>query len=355
MAVSNVKPEVRALKAYTLKRQDCRIKLNQNESPFDLPEALKETIVARVRRKPWNRYPDFHPEDVLARLGERHGLPAAGVLIGNGSNELLQATFQAIIGPGTRISLPSPTFSLYAMMARANGGEVEHIDLKDDLSYDVAAYQRAADANDRHLLICNPNNPTGSWVAPEVIADLCARTERLVLVDEAYIEFAGEGRSCAPLIERFDNLIVLRTFSKALGLAGIRFGYALGAPDLMTEISKIKLPYNVGHFALEAIRVVLTDLDLIAPTVAEIVSERARVAAALSDLGVEVFPSVTNFLLFRHPQAAALWSGLVEQGVLIRDVSHYPHLADCLRVTLGARAENDAFLDALRAALKEIA
>ncbi|MEO1267306.1 MAG: histidinol-phosphate transaminase [Myxococcota bacterium] len=352
MAVSNIKPEVRNLKAYTLKRQACQIKLNQNESPIDLPETLKVTILDRVRHKPWNRYPDFHPEDLLAALGQRHGLPPEAVLIGNGSNELLQAIFQAIIAPGTCISLPLPTFSLYAMMAQANGGEVDWVDLNPELGYDIAAYRQRSVANDRHLLVCNPNNPTGSWIAPEQIADLCAQTDHLVLVDEAYVEFAGSEASSASLITRFDNLIVLRTFSKALGLAGIRFGYALGSPALMTEISKIKLPYNVGHFALETIRTVLGDLGWIAPLAAQIIDERERISQVLSDLGLRVYPSKTNFVLFRHPESPTIWRGLVDRGILIRDVSHYPKLAGCLRVTVGTRDENDAFLEAMHTLIR---
>ena len=352
-AISNIKSEVRELKAYTLKRQDCQIKLNQNESPADMPSDLKELILERVQQKPWNRYPDFHPQDVLERLGADHGLCSRSVLIGNGSNELLQAIFQACVGPGQTVSIPCPTFTLYKTMIAANGGSTDLVHLDSDLQYDAALYLSRAALKDRHLVICNPNNPTGSWLSPEVISQLCESTPRLVIVDEAYIEFA-ETPGCASLIAKHSNLIVLRTYSKAMGLAGVRFGYALGSPELMDEVGKIKLPYNVGHFGLEVIRAALDSKQYTAALADQIIKERQRVFRELDGMGVEAVPSKANFILFRHQTSAILWQNLVQRGILIRDVSHYPRLSGCLRVTIGSRADNDAFLNAMRDILKEL-
>lgn len=348
-ASDNILPNVRRLKPYTLKRRNAHIKLNQNESPLDLPTTLKRAIADQVVSMPWNRYPDFHPQDVLEALGAPFDLGPEAVLIGNGSNELLQAVFQATVGPGQSVTLPAPTFTLYRTMVEANGGTVDLAYLKPDMTYDLDALMRRAHTRDRHIVICAPNNPTGTWLDPAFVSRLCRTTSKLVIVDEAYIEFVRqEGGSCAERVREHNNLIVLRTFSKALGLAGVRFGYALGAPELIEHIRKIKLPYNVGHFGLETIRHTLKAPDYVARLTAQIVAERVRIAEALKATGVEVFPTESNFILFRTPHAATLWEGLAQRNILIRDVSHYPKLANCLRVTVGAQLENDAFLKATR-------
>lgn len=343
----NIRESVRVLGTYTLRRREVPIKLNQNESPLDLPAALKAEVVARVEGMAWNRYPDFHPEDVLAALGARHGLPPEGVLIGNGSNELLQAIFQAIAGPGVRVALPVPTFTLYASMVRANGAEVEEVPLDAaTLGYDVAALERIAAQGEAHLLICNPNNPTGAALAAAQIEALARATPRLVIVDEAYVHFAAAEVSSEGLLGRCPNVILLRTLSKALGLAGVRFGYAAGHPAIMEEIGKLKLPYNVGHFGLEVVRATLRDMSWLAPQVALLRAERDRVAAGLGALGLEVFSGQANFTLVRCRDHVALFEGLLAAGILVRDVSHYPLLARCLRITVGTPAENDAVLAA---------
>lgn len=347
----NIIPQVRAMSAYTLERRDSRIKLNQNEAPWDLPAALKQQVLERVAAMPWNRYPDFHPADVLEALGKRHGLPPESVLIGNGSNELLQAIFAACAGAGVPIALPAPTFSLYKAMALANEAAVELVPLRPDLSWDRERLEALATERRAHLLICNPNNPTGSAVDAAFIDRLCQLTDRLVIVDEAYIQFADEGTAADHLIARHPHLIVLRTLSKAAGLAGIRFGYALGSPEVMREISKIKLPYNIGHFGLEVIRCVLADEVHIPARVKVLLSERERVRAALVALGVHVWPSQANFLLFGVHDTHAVFEHLAAHDILIRDVSHYPMLAGCLRVTLGAPEDNDAFLHHIAEAL----
>ncbi len=344
-ALDNVLPSVRALAPYTLKATEAPTKLNQNESPFALPPELVREVLDAVAARPWNRYPDFHPVDVLAGIGALHGLPAASVLLGNGSNELIQAVFAACVGRGTPVALPSPTFSLYAMMVAANEGDVVRVPLRDDLGYDVDAWMALAREGRAHLLLCSPNNPTGSVVRDADIAALCEATPRLVIVDEAYAEF-GDG-DAASLVATYPNLVVLRTFSKALGLAGVRLGYALAQPELAEAIGRVKLPYNVGVFGLEVARAFLRRPEVLRGHVSALRQERARLTARLSELRVDVMAGSANFVLIRTERAQALFGWLLERGILVRDVGSYPMLAGCLRITVGTASENDAVVDAV--------
>lgn len=345
--LSNIIPEVRALGAYTLKATVARVKLNQNESPWDVSDAFKERVLARVKAADWNRYPDFHPADVLEGLGRMHGLTGENVLVGNGSNELIQAIFAGTVGAGTKVAIPVPTFTLYAMMVAANQGELIEVPLKDDLTYDLDAWRALADANDAHLLLCTPNNPTGSVVTKAFIAELAQRTSKLVIVDEAYVHFGEEDLS--GLVQQYPNVIVLRTFSKASGLASVRFGYALAAKELIPELNKVKLPYNVGVFGLEVARMAIEDPRVFDASALPLNAERSRLEHAFQALPFEmVLRGMANFVVVRTPRAGELYDFLFEKGILIRDIGKYPMLANCLRISVGTPEENDELIDALR-------
>lgn len=339
----NVKRAVRQLGAYTLRATEAPVKLNQNEAPWDFPAERKARILERVAAQAWNRYPDFYPVDVLEGLGALHGLGAEHVLLGNGSNELIQALLAAVVGEGDAVAIPQPTFTLYAMMVEANGGTVRHIALRPDLSHDLEAWQREADANEAHLLVCSPNNPTGSTLSVEEIADLCRRTRRLVIVDEAYAQFGPQDMT--PLLQRHGNLVLLRTFSKAAGLAAVRLGYALAHEALVREVGKVKLPYNVGIFGLEVAREVLADPAIIEEAAGKLRTERERLTRALVDLpGLEVRTGLANFVLVRSPDAARIFDGLLAEGILVRDVGRYPMLEHTLRISVGRPEQNDVLI-----------
>jgi histidinol-phosphate aminotransferase len=350
--VDNIIPSVRALGAYTLKATESRVKLNQNESPFDLPLEFKQRVLERVSQKNWNRYPDFHPADVLDGLGHHHGLAGNHVLVGNGSNELIQALFAAAVRSGVEVAIPSPTFSLYRMMIEANEGSVRDVPLNEDFSYNKDAWRELAKGNEAHLLLCTPNNPTGSSVDAEFVAELAGLTDRLVIVDEAYQHF-GE-YDISTLVAQYDNVIVLRTFSKALGLAGIRFGYALAAPELVPEIGKVKLPYNVNIFTLEVARLVLEEPDLLESEAAPLVAQREKLEAACDQLPFDpVIKGMANFVVVRTENSRSLFDFLFDRGILVRDIGKYPMLSNCLRFSVGTEEETDELIDALKTYFSE--
>lgn len=357
-ALRHVKPSVRALGAYTLRPHDPRVKLNQNESPHDVPAALKERIQRALAARPWNRYPPFVAADFIEAVAGATRWPADGVLVGNGSNELIQATLAVAVGPGVTVVIPEPTFTLYRLMTEVNGGTVAAVPLLDDLSFDVGAIVRAArETSAAVVVLCTPNNPTGAALTEAEILRVHDETGALVLLDQAYVEFGGF--DAIPLLEGRPRLVVLRTFSKAMAMAGLRAGYMLAHPAVAAEVNKAKLPYNVNFFTEAAAAEVLRARAELAPMVRAIADERDRLHAAMRTLpGIRVYPSAANFLCFRVEAAevthTAVFDALLARwGVLVRDVSKYPMLERCLRVNAGTREENDLFLAGLATILEE--
>lgn len=357
-ALALVKPAVRGLAAYTLRHFEPRIKLNQNESPYDVPAELKRRIQDRLADRPWNRYPPFVAGNFISAVAEATGWPADGILVANGSNELIQAALAVVVGRGTRVVIPEPTFTLYRLMTEVNEGEVVSVPLDAELRFDVDAIIAAArESRAAAVVLCTPNNPTGGALTREEILRVHDETQALVLLDQAYVEFGGF--DAIPLLAGRPRLLVLRTFSKALALAGLRAGYLLGHPGLVAEVNKAKLPYNVNFFTESVAAEVLRHRDLLAPQVEAIRSERDRMEAAMRGVpGIRVFPSAANFILFRVEtdalDHAEIFQHLLdEHGVLVRNVSKYPQLERCLRVNAGTPEENDAFLAGLAGILEE--
>jgi len=355
-ALRHVKPQVRSLGAYTLRPYEPRVKLNQNESPYDVPEALKRRITERLADRPWNRYPPFVASNFISAVSEATGWPEDGVLVANGSNELIQAFFAVVVEPGKVVVIPEPTFTLYRLMAEVNGGAVVSVPLDAELRFDVEAIIRAArESGSAIVVLCTPNNPTGSALTREEIERIHNSTDALVLLDQAYVEFGGY--DAIPLLEERPRMVVLRTFSKAMALAGLRAGYLLGDPALVAEVNKAKLPYNVNFFTEVAAAEVLRGRELLEPQVEAMRRERDRLLAGLREIpGIRVFPSAANFVLFRverddltHTEVFERLLG--EHGILVRDVSKYPMLERCLRVNAGTPEETQGFLAALRSIL----
>lgn len=350
----HLKPAVRQLSAYTLAARAAAVKLDQNENPFDPPESVKRRVVERALGRSWSRYPDFVPGELLERLARFSGWRRDGVLAGNGSNELIQALLLVTVAPGTRVLVPEPSFALYALLTRLLGGERVPAPLGPQLEYDAAALRRLRLETGAPLtIVCSPNNPTGGTLATEAIAGLCDDADGLVVVDEAYHEFARA--SAVPLLRDHPNLVVLRTFSKAMALAGLRVGYLLAAPELVREIDKARLPYNLNFLSQAAALAALDEAEALQATVERLIGLRERLFVELGRIpGVRPYPSQANFILFELERAdpRRVFEAVHARGVLVRDVSGYPRLQRCLRVSVGSDSENEAFLAALRQALE---
>ena len=349
-ALDAIKPQVRSLPEYSLAARETGVKLNQNENPFEVPDDLKAEVLEFARTRPWGRYPEFVPDEFLSLLAEHVGWKRDGMLAGNGSNELIQAIMAVTCEPGANVLICQPTFTLYKLLAGIHGAEVVETYLRpDDLAFDVPAIVDAIrQSQPRVAILCSPNNPTGSALSLADWRLICDAAPGLVVADQAYVEFGGD--SAVELLGECDRLIVLRTFSKAGSLAGMRVGYAACAPEVAEQIAKAKLPYNLDFFSMAAASVVIENQHRFAPVIDLIRTERERVSHELSRLpGVTVYPSAANFLLFETERPPGeVFERVYERGVLIRNVSAYPMLAKALRVSVGRPAENDRFLAAMR-------
>lgn len=345
-----IKPEVRALRAYTLSPHRASVKINQNENPWDIPARIKDETLRRLETRQWSRYPDFVPASLHIRLAEFAGWRSDGIIAGNGSNELIQALLMVTVGPGKRVLISEPTFALYRQISSVLGGEVISVPLTSELTYDTEAlHTRVTKLKPEVTIICSPNNPTGCVLSDQDLQALLTSTSGLVVVDEAYHEFAEH--SVVPLLRDHQNLVVLRTFSKAMAMAALRVGYLLAAPELATEISKAVLPYNLNAMSQTAAEVAvgLYEEEL-RPLVRRIITERARLQGELSRIdGLTPYSSQANFMVVRSTiDPRRVFAELIERDILIRDVSGYPMLSDYFRLSVGTPAENDLLLKALQ-------
>jgi len=350
--------EVRRLEPYRVTNPPHRIKLNQNESPVELPGRVKRAIASSLVGERWAHYPDFPPRAVAARIARHLDLPAETVLPGHGSNELIYATVLVTVGKGETMLMPTPSYLLARLPARVAGGRTVTVPLGRRFEYEpdriVRAIQRA---NPKLVFLPSPNNPTGTSLTEKAVHQIArSAPHSLVLIDEAYQEFSDT--DLAPLVRQHSNLVLLRTLSKAFRLAGFRIGYLLGSPELLARIELGKPPHSVDRLSQVAVPAVLESYEVIQKGVRRVVRERERVSRALSNItGVDVFPSQANFLLFRVPVGSQAYEGLLSRGILVRNVGEGAgadkRLAGCLRVTIGTKKENDAFLSALSAHLKE--
>jgi histidinol-phosphate aminotransferase len=351
--LSGVKSQVLKVPAYSLHAYEAEIKLNQNENPYDFPADLKEEVFRRFKTREWSRYPDFVPDSVRKLLADFAGWRKDGVLVGNGSNELLQAALMVLVDNGTKVVIPAPTFTVYALIASILGAEVVRVPLNPDMSYDVdAIVSKSSSAGAGVLILNTPNNPTGSVIRNDALQRVLEQFTGHVLLDEAYFEFWGH--SALDLLQEYPRLIITRTFSKAMGMAGLRVGYLLAHEELVSEISKAKLPYNVNQFSLTAAEVAVENRERFRPAIEAVLKERDRLGAELGRIpGIKVFPSEANFFLVEVPvEPRVIFEDLHRQGILIRDVSTYPMLSRCLRISVGTRRENDRLLSALRAGME---
>jgi histidinol-phosphate aminotransferase len=346
-----IKPSVRQLQAYTLKHLEAPVKINQNENPFDLPEAIKSAAKRLLTERSWARYPPFVASELAAVLAQFSGWRSDGILVGNGSNELIEAVLMVVVERGKRVVIPQPTFTLYRLMTSILGGDSIEVRFTENFEFDVPTLLKEVRSADITVL-CSPNNPTGGRLPDPALRQILQAASGLVVLDEAYHEFSGQ--SVVHLLPDFENLIVLRTFSKAMAMAGLRVGYLLGHPGLVKEIAKAKLPYNLNFFSLAAAEAAIGNFHLLKPQVDLIVRERGRVFQRLREIPqVRPLPSQANFIAFateRDP--TEVFERLYSRGILVRDVSRYPMLEKFLRVSIGTPEENDLFLSALEEVLQ---
>jgi histidinol-phosphate aminotransferase len=347
-----VRPEVRALRSYHVPDSRGLIKLDAMENPYSWPESLKPAWLETLRAVELNRYPDPAAHALKARLRDALVIPpGADILLGNGSDELIQIILLALAQPGAQALAPTPTFSMYQQIAVAVGMEFVGVPLKADFTLDREATLKAMKAyNPAAVFLSYPNNPTGNLFDAADIESILEAAPAVVVLDEAYHAFAEA--SFMERLARYPNLLVMRTLSKQ-GMAGLRVGILAGGPAWLTEFDKLRLPYNVGSLAQASVEFALAHAGAFDAQCREVREERAKLYLDLSRLpGVQVWPSRANFILFRVRDAQTVHAHLRRAGVLIKNLNAAGGtLAGCLRVTVGTPRENAAFLTALGAIL----
>jgi histidinol-phosphate aminotransferase len=339
---------------YGAPQLDVPVRLNTNETAEPPPAGYLDEVARRIQDLALNRYPDRPHRQLRAALAAREGLALDRVWAANGSNEVLLQLLQAYGGPDRRALTVRPGYSMYPELARTTLTPVVEVDLDERFRLTAEVAAEAVATHDPDLvLVPSPNNPAGTLVPHEAIRALHDASRALVVVDEAYVEFAPAGTSVVRLLDELPRLVVVRTFSKAFRLAGLRLGYLLAAPWVVDDVQTVRLPYHLdavkqvaGLVALEQERDFLEHRGRVA-------AERDRVAGALAAHDtVEVFDSAANFLLLRAG-VPDLFDRLLAHGVLVRDFSSRPRLAGCVRVTIGTAEENDRFLAALATVLDD--
>lgn len=334
---------------YEAKEVRAEVYLHANENPSDLPGEVLDKIASRIRDVGFNRYPDPLSNGLRDRIAEANGLERDNVMVGNGGDELIFDLLLAWGGPGRAMIDMPPTFSMYAIDAQVSGTECVSIPRSSvDFAVDgPAVLERVSQGGIDVVMVSNPNNPTGNLAPETFLIELLKATDALVLVDEAYFEFSRH--TMRPHMDRHENLVILRTFSKAFSMAGLRVGYLLGQPGVVRELMKVRQPYSVDRFAQAVAKMVFQDRAVFEAGIRDIIRRRDVLLHGLSSLdGVRVFPTEANFVLFRVEHAPAVWRDLLhEHSVLVRDFSRTPRLEDCLRVTVGTDEEIARFLAAM--------
>lgn len=342
-----VRDDLRTLDGYHSPQVKVSVRLNTNESPFPPPPAWRDAFAAELSRVEWQRYPDRMATQLREGIAALHGVAPEQVFAANGSNEVLQTVLLTFAGPGRKVATFEPTYQMHGQIARVTGATVVEGERAPDFTLDLREVERVMAAQPSVTFLCSPNNPTG-LVEPEAnIRTVLEMAPGLLLVDEAYGQFADW--SALGLVDEETPLVVTRTFSKTWSMAGTRLGYLIGPEWLVAELEKVVLPYHLDVAKQIAGRLALQYVDEMESRVQHIVAERERLSAAMARMPIDVVPSGANFVLFRPRTRGGreVWQALLDRDVLVRDCSGWPRLADCLRVTVGTTEENDVFLKAL--------
>lgn len=341
--------KVKDLEAYQVENVDCEVKLHANENPFSPPGELLDHFRESLPDFQLNRYPDPDCRELKQAISRRVGQPVENLAIGNGSDELIQILLQIFCDAGDSIAFPDPTFAMYSIIARGMGLHLHGVALDEGWDFGGQEFlQSIKNDGPRVVFLSYPNNPTGNCFSEDAVGEVIRDFQGIVVVDEAYHDFSQ--RSFVNHIEKHNNMVILRSLSK-IGMAALRVGYAVADPVIIEQINKIRLPYNSNTVSQSFASQLLSNFSSVQKQIDCIIEERRRVLRVLADeTAVTVFPSDSNFILFRVDRGGSdLFRKLIQKGILVRDLSAHPRLKNCLRVTIGTPEENDRFLTGLKA------
>jgi histidinol-phosphate aminotransferase len=344
-----IRPQIRKLAAYHIDETPCCIKLDAMENPFSLPALVQREIAKAVNSASINRYPDPSVKELKKAIAGLWGMKPANMILGNGSDELIQAILLAFGGPTL---IPVPTFAMYDITSRALSQAVVTVPLDKNFDLDAGLLLRKAkESKAKVIFLACPNNPTGNRFSDTAVRKILDKADAAVVLDEAYFSFSG--KSYLRLLSKYPNMIVLRTLSK-IGFAGLRIGVLAASPPVIAELNKIRLPYNINTLSQVAAVAALKHRNIIERQISLLISERENLYNALAQMrSVTAYPSETNFILFRiAANATRVYLKLKQAGILIKNLNKPGPLKNCLRVTVGTPEENQEFLRTFKAILK---
>jgi len=343
-----IRPQVRKLAAYHIDETPVRIKLDAMENPFLLPEAVRREIAEVVRKTPINLYPDPSAKEVKKSIASFWKMRPELMILGNGSDELIQAIILAFGGP---VLVPVPTFAMYEITSRALAQSVVTVPLDDTLDLDAdLLLKKAIERKAKVIFLACPNNPTGNRFSDKAIRKVLESADAAVVIEEAYFSFSG--KTYLTLLKKYPNMIILRTLSK-IGFAGLRIGVLTASQAIVDELNKIRLPYNINSLSQAVAVTAFKHSNVINSQISLLISEREKLYNGLSKLlNVVVYPSETNFIMFRTAaDASGIHRRLKQAGILIKNLNKPGPLKNCLRVTIGTPEQNNVFLAALKTIL----
>ena len=347
-----IKKSVLDIPTYSVPQTITRVKLNQNEYPFDIPADIKQEIFRKISRLSWNRYPPISADSLIHKLADHTGHNPKGILAGNGSNELIQCIIYANCDSKNPLVISRPAFSIYKRVAAIMNIKSIEVPLTRDFNFNPDEICKAGKKASL-ILLDNPNNPSGKSLSFEEIEYIARNFSGTLAIDEAYYEFCRT--TVQPLLSKYRNIVILRTFSKAFGAAGIRLGYILGNKEVLTQLKKVPLPFSLGVFQQTAGEILLSRWSDLQKNILMIIQERKRIYRELTGIKeIITFPSQANFICFKPKtiDAEELFQKLQNKNILIRSFSS-PDLKQFLRVTIGTNEENSNFITALKTTIKE--
>ncbi|MBC8180571.1 histidinol-phosphate transaminase [candidate division KSB1 bacterium] len=345
--MSYVKESVKSLSEYYVLQDFSVVKLNQNESPYDVPEQLKKEILERLAKTEWNRYCENRPSGLINAISDFIKFPTEGIVAGNASNEIIQAVFAGLCRQGDNIVVITPGFSVYPRLAQIYEIDVTSVPLLNYFEFDVPGIIEAA-KDAKMVILPSPNNPTGTSISIDDVIQITENINGIFVLDEAYIEF--HQKTAQEYVHKYENLVIIRTFSKAFSLAGLRLGYLLAQPHIAKELEKAKLPFSVGIFQQIAGEVLMRNYPIIKENVDVIIEEREKLFEQVSNLSnVQPIPSSANFFIFSLDgfDAEHTYEYFYKNGILLRHFGD-ERLKDYVRVTVGKPEENEKFLTVLK-------
>jgi len=345
-----VAQRVKELEGYKAEANDLPIILDKNELPWGLSRDMREAVLSRILDMEFNRYPDSSCSELKKAISKYTGIDISSIAVGNGSDELISIVLQTFISPGDTIAVSDPSFSMYKVYGSICGARIWEYGTDSSFETEPEEYISCLEkVKPKLVFLCNPNNPTGGRLQLEVIEEILKAVEGIVVVDEAYFEFSG--LTAAGLLRSYENLIILRTFSKAFGLAALRLGYMLAAEKIISYIDRVRSPFNVSTFAQLVAIEALENIDPILERAEIIKQERERLRKLLGGIeGLKCYESWSNFLLIGTPKAGEIQSSLKQSGICVKSFSG-SRLGDCLRITVGSPVQNDRLYECIKEVL----